>query len=172
VPLHAKHVATERKPKPDPRVQPVSFEQADLVIKEVQTDMTAAVLSVVDDIEKRLPNREFLTTFRIICPAFWISEQDEEELEELLFSNSLDLLCDHFGKAHNIDGCAVPAIVNRAKMYDQSATCKAFARDAARMARQKCARGVSVAASTGDMLVMWRKLRTAGESRRTRWASS
>jgi hypothetical protein len=70
VPLHAKHVATAQKPKPGARVQPVNFERAEPLINEMQTDMTAAVLSVVDDIEKRLPDRVLLTAFRIVRPAF------------------------------------------------------------------------------------------------------
>jgi hypothetical protein len=161
VPLHAKLVGTVQRPKPGPCLQHVNVKQAELLIKEVQTDMTAAVLSVVDDIEKRFPDSELLLAFRIVCPNFWNSEEEEEELEEQ-FSDSLGLLCDHFGVAHEICSGLLPAIVNKAELYDQASTYKVLARGAARKAREECGGGASVAASNGEMLVMWRKLSSAG----------
>jgi hypothetical protein len=102
IPLTAKYMPTPQCPCPLRLPQYVDEEQAVLLVSDTREQVTAAVQSLITDLEDRFPMRELLCAFDIITPNVW-SANDSSEPDEL--HDMLQCLISAFG----VDNCKTAA---------------------------------------------------------------
>lgn len=168
VPLHGRLVSTTDR-RPGPRPQLINAQQLQLIKSEIQSDMTAAARSVIQNLEHRFPveDQDAMRSFDIVFPQFWQTYEDSYE-QDSLFQDSIDKLGKKFGEKRVVctsdQKYTVEPLIDVDLLNEQATTYKVFARKAAEQVNAESGGNASVKSSCSAMRSFWVKLSAAGPS--------
>lgn len=158
MPLLSKLISVDGK-RAATRSSPVDANQLEVIADDVRAEVTLAVEALIQDLQDRFPERSTLRAFTLLSPVYWQGQEHNNALSH----EYIECLIERFGASRQAECGHVPALLDAAKLRDQSSFYMTHAeRVAKRMleddGQRFCRRGQSVADKRDKFGQMWKML--------------
>lgn len=121
--LLAKHVPTDKCPRPPRYAAPVPELQLRMIVSDVKDQITSAISALVEDLEDRFPCRDLLYAFEIISPQYWYDGVVPDDFEAMLDRIAAEFGVDKFTSAEE----QVTALIDGDKLHEQASQFQSLA---------------------------------------------